>query len=91
MLGGMNNNFMKKQLTYSMESNPKRCRNKCEHALTESNSNYNTRLDTGDLYEYNQHQQSRIEQENRPTFDYMTDLQKINLGYQENSPKIQDN
>ena len=87
----MNNNFMKKQLTYSMESNPKRCRNKCERALTESNSNYNTRLDTGDLYEYNQHQQSRIEQENRPTFDYMTDLQKINLGYQENSPKIQDN
>lgn len=87
----MNNNFMKKQLTYSMTSNPKRCRNKYDRALTESNSNYNSTLDSRDLYEYNQQQRSRIEQENRPTFDYMTDLQKINLEYQDNLPITQNN
>lgn len=73
-------NQMNRQLTYTMESEKKRqpgsaSRNYCE---TESSGNINTRMNTCDCNCY----QSRLQNSNlkqQPTFDYLTDLQRLNL------------
>ena len=71
-------NPMSRQLTYTMESEKKKrpehsSRNYC---TTESSGNINTRMNTCDCNCF----QSRMPNSNQqPTFDYLTDLQRLNL------------